>query len=53
MKNNSSSREGNVLWIFHFWVSTPCGKVHNNDKEATQKEQFLVFLFCIQNAIYN
>lgn len=42
MKDNSSNREGNVLWIFHFCVYTPCGKTRSNDKEVTKKEQLLV-----------
>lgn len=47
MRDNSSNREGNVLWIFHFCIYTPCGKIHSNDKGATKKEQVLNLIFLI------
>lgn len=42
MKDNSSNREGNVLWIFHFCVYASRGEIWSNDKEATKKKQLLV-----------
>lgn len=45
MKDNSSNREGNVVWIFHFCIYTPRGKFLNNDKGAAETQQLLVQIF--------